>query len=101
MEPVIQVDNLRKRYGSHVAVEDVSSFQVRRGEIFGLLGRNGAGKTTTGGMRPGAAAPGRAIRERGATVVLVTHYMDEAEQLCDGSRWSTADRWSPPTPRRD
>jgi ABC-2 type transport system ATP-binding protein len=25
----------------------------------------------------------RAIRERGATVVLVTHYMDEAEQLCD------------------
>jgi ABC-2 type transport system ATP-binding protein len=25
----------------------------------------------------------RAIRERGATVILVTHYMDEAEQLCD------------------
>jgi ABC-2 type transport system ATP-binding protein len=43
---VIEVDNLRKRYGSHVAVEDVS-FQVRQGEIFGLLGRNGAGKTTT------------------------------------------------------
>jgi ABC-2 type transport system ATP-binding protein len=43
---VIEVDNLRKRYGPHVAVEDVS-FQVRKGEIFGLLGRNGAGKTTT------------------------------------------------------
>jgi ABC-2 type transport system ATP-binding protein len=43
---VIEVDNLRKRYGSHVAVEDVS-FQVHQGEIFGLLGRNGAGKTTT------------------------------------------------------
>jgi ABC-2 type transport system ATP-binding protein len=43
---VIEVDNLRKRYGSHVAVQDVS-FQVRQGEIFGLLGRNGAGKTTT------------------------------------------------------
>jgi ABC-2 type transport system ATP-binding protein len=198
MGSVIEVDNLRKRYGAHVAVEDVS-FQVRQGEIFGLLGRNGAGKTTTveclqglrradggrvrvlgldpqrqtqqlrrrigcqlqeaalpdrlkvwealdlfaslasaltdwrvlmdqwgltgkrtasfaslsGGQRqrlfvalalvndpevvfldeltqgldPAARRVAwgliRAIRERGATVVLVTHYMDEAEQLCD------------------
>jgi ABC-2 type transport system ATP-binding protein len=198
MGAVIEVDNLRKRYGAHVAVEDVS-FQVHRGEIFGLLGRNGAGKTTTveclqglrradggrvrvlgldpqrqtqqlrrrigcqlqeaalpdrlrvwesldlfaslasggtdwrvlmeqwgladkrkasfaslsGGQRqrlfvalalvndpevvfldeltqgldPAARRVAwgliRAIRERGATVVLVTHYMDEAEQLCD------------------
>jgi ABC-2 type transport system ATP-binding protein len=198
MGPVIEVNNLRKRYGSHVAVADVS-FQVHQGEIFGLLGRNGAGKTTTveclqglrradggrvrvlgldpqrhtqqlrrrigcqlqeaalpdrlrvwealdlfasltsvetdwqvlmdqwgladkrkaafsslsGGQRqrlfvalalvndpevvfldeltqgldPAARRVAwgliRAIRERGATVVLVTHYMDEAEQLCD------------------
>jgi ABC-2 type transport system ATP-binding protein len=198
MGSVIEVDNLRKRYRAHVAVADVS-FQVRQGEIFGLLGRNGAGKTTTveclqGLRRPDggrirvlgldpqrhtqqlrrrigcqlqeAALPDRlkvwealdlfaslaptttdwrvlmdqwglagkrtasfaglsggqrqrlfvalalvndpevvfldeltqgldpaarrvawglirAIRERGATVVLVTHYMDEAEQLCD------------------
>jgi ABC-2 type transport system ATP-binding protein len=46
MGSVIEVDNLKKRYGSHVAVADVS-FQVAQGEIFGLLGRNGAGKTTT------------------------------------------------------
>jgi ABC-2 type transport system ATP-binding protein len=46
MGSVIEVDNLRKRYGAHMAVKDVS-FHVRRGEIFGLLGRNGAGKTTT------------------------------------------------------
>jgi ABC-2 type transport system ATP-binding protein len=46
MGSVIEVDNLRKRYGDHTAVADVS-FQVRQGEIFGLLGRNGAGKTTT------------------------------------------------------
>jgi ABC-2 type transport system ATP-binding protein len=46
MGSVIEVNNLRKRYGSHVAVADVS-FQVSQGEIFGLLGRNGAGKTTT------------------------------------------------------
>ncbi len=43
---VIEVQNLRKRYGDTVAVEDVS-FTVDRGEIFGILGPNGAGKTTT------------------------------------------------------
>jgi ABC-2 type transport system ATP-binding protein len=43
---VIEVTNLRKRYGDTVAVRDVS-FAVERGEIFGILGPNGAGKTTT------------------------------------------------------
>lgn len=44
--PLIEVSNLRKSYGEHVAVDDVS-FHVEQGEIFGILGTNGAGKTTT------------------------------------------------------
>ncbi|MFK5582208.1 ABC transporter ATP-binding protein [Serinicoccus sp. LYQ131] len=44
--PVIRVQHLRKAYRDKVAVRDVS-FEVRRGEIFGILGANGAGKTTT------------------------------------------------------
>lgn len=44
--PVIAVSHLEKRYGSTVAVNDLS-LEVREGEIFGLIGPNGAGKTTT------------------------------------------------------
>ena len=44
--PVIEVQNLHKRYGDHIAVHEVS-FTVERGEIFGIIGPNGAGKTTT------------------------------------------------------
>jgi len=43
--PVIEANRLRKQYGSHVAVKDVS-FTVERGEVIGILGPNGAGKTT-------------------------------------------------------
>ncbi len=45
-EPAITVEHLEKRYGELVAVRDVT-FEVRRGEIFGILGPNGSGKTTT------------------------------------------------------
>lgn len=43
---VLQVSNLVKRYGDLIAVNHVT-FNVQRGEIFGILGPNGAGKTTT------------------------------------------------------
>ena len=43
---VIEVRDLQRRFGDFYAVKGIS-FNVQRGEIFGLLGANGAGKTTT------------------------------------------------------
>src|SRR5580700_3916418 len=157
MAPVIQVSEVRKTYGSMVAVDEVS-FEVNEGEIFGLIGPNGAGKTTTMECVEGLRTPDRGtisvlglnpfhdvyklqdrigvqlqqaqlqkrikvweamdlwaalyhdpevvfldelttgldpqsrraiwglvrgIRERGKTVFLTTHLMEEAERLCD------------------
>jgi ABC-2 type transport system ATP-binding protein len=52
---MIEVHDLRKSFGSTVAVAGVS-FSVRAGETFGLLGPNGAGKSTTIAMLTGALA---------------------------------------------
>ena len=62
---VIEVENLHKRYKDQVAVDDVS-FEVRAGEIFGILGPNGSGKTTTVECVSGLRTPARgAIRVAG------------------------------------
>ena len=59
---IIKAENLVKRFGVLVAVDDVS-FSVAPGEIFGFLGPNGAGKTTTINILCTLAKPtsGRAI----------------------------------------
>ena len=52
----VEVESLTKRFGSFVAVNQVS-FAIPTGEIFGLLGPNGAGKTTTIRMLCGLLLP--------------------------------------------
>lgn len=56
MEVAIRVEQLAKRYGELTAVDGVS-FEVVRGECFGILGPNGAGKTTTLEMVEGLREP--------------------------------------------
>lgn len=53
---MIEVKNITKKYGSAVAVDNIS-FQIKEGEIIGLLGPNGAGKSTTMNMITGYIEP--------------------------------------------
>ena len=73
--PVIEVDNLSKRYGDQVAVDDLS-FTVEKGEIFGILGPNGAGKTTTVEIIEGLRTP-----DRGTVRVLGLDPQRDGEEL--------------------
>lgn len=53
---VVEVKDLTKRYGKHIAVEGLS-FTVEKGQIYGFLGPNGAGKSTTMNIMTGYLAP--------------------------------------------
>ena len=55
---MIKVSGLTKYYGSKPAAKDIS-FEVKKGEVFGLLGTNGAGKSTTIKMLCGLLKPTR------------------------------------------
>ena len=55
-EPSVSVRNLTKSFGSRRVVDDLS-FDVRKGEVFALLGHNGAGKSTTIDLILGLKAP--------------------------------------------
>ena len=55
-EPMLRTDGLTRRFGSLVAVDDVS-LGVERGEFRSLIGPNGAGKTTTFNLLTGALSP--------------------------------------------
>ncbi len=53
---VIETQGLTRRYGEQVSVSSLD-LHVKKGRIYGLLGRNGAGKTTTMRMLLGLTAP--------------------------------------------
>ena len=53
---VIETRGLTKKYGEQISVSNLS-LHVRKGRIYGLLGRNGAGKTTTMRMLLGLTTP--------------------------------------------
>ena len=55
-ENIIEVRNLSKKFKNHHAVKNIS-FDLKRGEIKGILGANGAGKTTTITMLLGLLTP--------------------------------------------
>lgn len=53
---MIEVSHLTKRYGEHLAIDDLK-FSIKKGEVVGFLGPNGAGKSTTMKILTGFMAP--------------------------------------------
>jgi ABC-2 type transport system ATP-binding protein len=76
MNTIVQVEGLRKTYGALVAVDGIS-FDVREGEIFGMVGPNGAGKTTTIECLEGLRKP-----DSGMVRVLGVDPQLEGQSLC-------------------
>lgn len=72
---IIAVENLTRKFGKFVAVDQIS-FQVARGEIFGFLGPNGSGKTTTIRMLLGLLHP-----TQGTATVLGHDVVHHAEEI--------------------
>ena len=53
---MIEIRNLTKKYGNHIAVDDIS-LDIKPGKVYGFLGPNGAGKSTTMNIITGYLAP--------------------------------------------
>src|SRR5205085_993095 len=99
MQAIISVSGLSKTYASGFQALRNIDLSIRRGEIFALLGPNGAGKTTLISIVCGIVNPTqgsvdvdlrrdmwdlvRALRASGVTIILTTHYIDEAEEMAD------------------
>ena len=82
---MLEVDGLTKRYGTKLALSDLS-FSVRPGEVYGFVGANGAGKTTAMRIMLGVlAADSGVVRWQGKPVTFETRrrfgYMPEERGL--------------------
>ena len=88
--PIVQAENLTKRFGDFVAVDQVS-FSVEPGEIVGYLGPNGSGKTTTIRMLLGLLTPsagqawvmGLAVDRQAEAIRARVGYMSQKFALYD------------------
>lgn len=82
---MIQVEHLTRRYGSHLAVDDIS-FEVEEGIVYGLLGPNGAGKSTTMNILTGyLSASTSASQESEPETETVWYLTDDPEYKLDQS----------------
>ncbi len=87
-ETAVEVANLTRKFGDFTAVDNID-FEVKRGEIFGLLGPNGSGKTTTIRMITGLLAPtsgnawvlGRDMSKEAGTAQSKMGYMSQKFSL--------------------
>jgi len=71
---LIEVKNLTKKYGDHIAVNNLS-FEVKQGQIYGFLGPNGAGKSTTMNIMTGYLSA-----TEGEVIINGHNVLDEPEE---------------------
>jgi ATPase subunit of ABC transporter with duplicated ATPase domains len=80
---VVQAEGLRKGYGDHLLIDDLS-FNLPRGGIVGVIGPNGAGKTTLFRLITGQEEPDGGTLRVGETVALA--YVDQSRDVLDGDQ---------------
>jgi ABC-2 type transport system ATP-binding protein len=80
-EALVSVRNLTRKFGSFVAVNDIS-FDIPRGQIFGFLGPNGCGKSTSIRMMTGLLTP-----TKGSITGFATGSTGQLDALEDTDQW--------------